>query len=95
MKYYVYILSNKYHTVFYTGVTNDVVQRIQKHKGGFYRKAFSKMYNCHVLLYFEEFTNQQEASDREVDLKRFRRDWKLQLIRKMNPELRDLSEGWG
>jgi putative endonuclease len=90
--YFVYILSNKHLTVFYTGVTNDLARRMIEHKTGFYRKAFSKMYNCSSLLYFEEFETWKEAADREVELKRFRREWKLQLVQKMNPELRDLSE---
>lgn len=94
MKYYVYILSNKHHTVFYTGATNNLARRIFQHKTGFYRRSFTRMYNCYLLLYFEEFKSWKEAADREIELKRFRRDWKLQLIRKMNPELRDLSEGW-
>jgi putative endonuclease len=91
---YVYIISNPHYTVFYTGITNDIKRRITEHKTGFYPRAFSRMYNCNKLLYFEEHGNRNEAANRELVLKRFRREWKMQLIRKMNPELKDLSEEW-
>jgi len=94
MTFYVYIISNQHHTVFYTGITNDIKRRIIEHKTGFYRRAFSRMYNCDKLLYFEEYENRHQAANREVELKRFRREWKMQLIQKMNMGLRDLSEDW-
>jgi putative endonuclease len=65
-----------------------------QHKTGFYKTAFSRMYNCHKLLYYEEHHTWKAAADREVQLKRFRRDWKMQMIRRRNEGMRDLSEGW-
>lgn len=52
------------------------------------------MYNIDQLLYYEEYTSAREAIAREKELKRFKRDWKFQMIRKENPGMRDLSEGW-
>ena len=90
MIYYVYVLSNKKHTVFYTGVTNDIVRRVHEHKD---RKnhSFTSRYNCYQLLYFEEYSSIMEAIAREKELKKFPREWKFQLISRMNPEWIDLS----
>ncbi len=93
MNYYVYILANKRHTVFYTGMTNDIYRRAFEHKIKF-NKGFTQRYNCDQLLYFEEFSSKIEAIAREKELKKFRREIKFQLIRKDNPEFRDLSAGW-
>ena len=93
MIYYVYILTNDRHTVFYTGVTNDIDNRVFLHKVK-YNKGFTAKYNCCKLVYYEEFHSPTEAIHREKQLKKYRRDWKKDLINKMNPEWKDLSEGW-
>lgn len=89
--YFVYILSNKHHTVFYTGFTNDLGRRIEEHKQKV-ADGFTKKYNCNKLLYFEEFNNKEEALHREKQIKRYFRKWKVNLIESMNSEWRDLSE---
>jgi putative endonuclease len=91
--YYVYIITNQHNTVLYTGVTSDLDQRVFEHKTGRY-KGFTSKYNCNKLVYFEEFSDVEEAIKREKQLKRYRRDWKENLIKKMNPTWNDLSEGW-
>ncbi len=88
-KYYVYILSNKYHTVYYTGFTNDLVRRVYEHKQK-YVEGFTKKYRINKLLYFEIFDNPEEGILREKQIKNYRREKKLELIRKENPKIKDL-----
>ena len=90
--YSVYILSNFARIVFYIGVTNDLVRRILQHRNG--ESIFSDKYNCHYLMYFEDYSDVRNAIAREKQLKNWKRAWKIQLIRKDNPDLIDLSEGW-
>jgi putative endonuclease len=92
--YYVYILSNKYHTVFYTGFTDDLGRRIEEHKLKVV-KGFTAKYNCDKLLYYEEYNDMEEALNRERQLKRYKREWKKNLINSMNPDWRDLADDFG
>ena len=93
MIYYVYILTNKHHTVLYTGVTNNIERRVFEHKLKV-NHGFTARYNCDRLVYFEEFQKISVAIRREKQLKKYRREWKHNLIKQMNPEWRDLSDGW-
>jgi len=93
MIYYVYILTNITHTVFYTGITNDIDNRVFLHKVK-YNQGFTSKYNCTKLVYYEEFHNPTEAIHREKQLKKYRRVWKRDLIKKLNPHWKDLSNGW-
>ena len=93
MIYYVYILTNNRHTVFYTGITNNIDNRVFLHKVKF-NKGFTARYNCTKLVYYEEFPDPTEAIHREKQVKKYRRNWKKEMITKMNPEWRDLSENW-
>ena len=92
--YYVYILSNTYHTVFYTGFTNDLGRRIEEHKLRVVQ-GFTAKYNCHKLLYFEEFKDMDEALHREKQLKKYKHDWKIDLFESINPKWSDLAEDFG
>jgi putative endonuclease len=87
--YFVYILTNKTNTVFYTGFTNNLLRRTVEHKLKI-SDGFSKKYKTFKLVYFEHFTNVFLAIKREKRLKRWNREWKLELIKKSNPELKDL-----
>ncbi len=87
-EYYVYIITNKYNTVFYTGVTNDLRRRIYEHKNKLI-KGFTHKYNISKLIYYETYQNINEAIAREKQLKDFRREKKLFLIRKQNPDLKE------
>jgi len=89
--YFIYILSNKHHTVYYTGFTNNLGRRIEEHKQKVV-KGFTNKYNCDKLLYYEEFTDMDEALYREKQIKKYRRNWKENLIESINPEWRDLFE---
>lgn len=88
-KGFVYILTNKNHTVLYVGATKDLKQRIKCHINGT-GAAFTKRYNATILIYFEEFDDYKNAFTREKQLKNWHKDWKLNLIKLFNPELKDL-----
>ena len=87
----VYIVSNFQRTVFYTGVTSNLVQRIWQHKEGAV-EGFTKRYQCKYLLYYELADNMESAIIREKQIKDYRREKKKVLIEGMNPEWKDLYE---
>ena len=87
--YYVYILSNKNHSVFYTGVTNNLIRRVYEHKAKFVQ-GFTQKYNIDQLLYFKEYSDVRTAINREKQIKDYRREKKFQLIEEMNPNWKDL-----
>ncbi|MEK7160915.1 MAG: GIY-YIG nuclease family protein [Patescibacteria group bacterium] len=92
-QFYVYIITNKNNTTFYIGVSDNLMRRISEHKNGLL-EGFSKKYQLHKLVYFEEFGYIFNAIRREKQLKNWHRDWKINLIKRENPNFRDLSEEW-
>ena len=86
---YVYIMSNKHRITFYIGVTSDLKNRIADHKNGI-GSSFTTKYNLVDLLFFEEFPDIYQAIDREKQLKKWHRQWKINLIKSINPEMKDL-----
>ncbi len=86
-------MSNFTRTVFYIGVTNDLVKRVRQHRFG-YGSIFTSKYKCFFLMYYEDFKNIRNALSREKQLKNLQRNWKIELIKKENPEMKDLAEGW-
>jgi putative endonuclease len=92
-QYCVYLLSNKNNTVIYTGMTSNLIKRLYQHKTKRY-KGFTSKYNCDKLVYFEVFTDVNQAIDREKQIKAGNRKRKELLIHTENPEWEDLSEGW-
>jgi putative endonuclease len=88
----VYIVTNKHHIVFYTGVTSDLLSRINQHRNKFYPKSFTARYNIYKLIYYELHSSIVEAIDREKVDKDFSRDKKFGLVERMNPAWRDLYE---
>jgi putative endonuclease len=90
-EYWVYITSNKNRTVFYVGMTNNLARRIGEHKG---RKtpSFTKRYNVDELLYYEAFPTPLQAIKREKQLKTWHRQWKLELIKEFNADMKDLYD---
>ncbi len=87
MTYFVYILASKRNGTLYTGVTNNLAERVFAHKEG-RGSGFTNKYGVNRLVYYEPF---QDAIEREKRLKRWRRQWKIALIENMNPEWDDLS----
>ena len=75
-QYWVYIMTNKSHSVLYTGVTNDLYRRYMEHKNGVV-EGFTKRYRCHSLLYYEFYNNVEEAIVREKEIKGWSRRKKL------------------
>ncbi|WP_366942415.1 GIY-YIG nuclease family protein [uncultured Tenacibaculum sp.] len=87
---FVYILTNTYRTTFYIGVTSNLEKRILEHKQGI-GSAFTKKYNLSDLIYFEKFSDIHQAISREKQLKNWRKEWKINLIKKVNPVLKTLD----
>ena len=85
----VYILASEKHGTLYIGVTSDIVKRIWEHKNDVV-EGFTEKYGVHRLVWFEQHETMESAIQREKMLKKWRRDWKLNLIELMNPEWRDL-----
>ncbi len=88
--FHVYIISNFERTVFYIGVTNNLPRRLFEHKKELV-EGFSKRYKLRYLVYLEETKDVNAALEREKQLKRWHRDWKLTLIKQTNPTLEDLD----
>jgi putative endonuclease len=89
---YVYIVTNKHHTVLYTGVTSNLPNRTYQHKEHIYKKSFSDRYNTEYLVYYEIFEGIQEAIAREKAIKKMTRAKKEALINAFNPNWKDLYE---
>ncbi|WP_396602658.1 GIY-YIG nuclease family protein [Algibacter sp. R77976] len=78
----------------YIGVTDNIDERVKEHKLKIYPKSFTAKYNCDKLVYFEEFEKGDEAVAREKSFKKWKREWKIDLIQNMNPIWGDLSINW-
>ena len=87
----VYILTNDYNAVLYTGVTSDIVRRIQEHKEG-QGSVFTRRYNLKKLVFVHYFPNMYQAIQAEKAIKGGSRSKKIALIEEVNPEWRDLAE---
>jgi putative endonuclease len=93
-QYWVYMVTNKGHTVLYIGVTNDLQQRLFEHRVGADPNSFAWRYQCWKLVHLEEFGDIRAAIAREKQLKNWMRAWKEELMAKQNPEWLDLSADW-
>jgi len=89
--YCVYILASRRNGTLYVGVTSDPVKRIWEHKNDVV-DGFAKKYEIHLLVYYELTPDVNSAIKREKQLKKWRRQWKLELIEKMNPNWNDLYQ---
>ena len=90
--YYVYILATKIGGTLYIGVTNDIARRYQEHRDGLV-DGFTKRYNVKCLVYVEAYPTVLDAIAREKRLKKYPRQWKINLIMANNPRWDDVSEG--
>ena len=91
MSYWVYILASKPFGTLYVGMTNDLVRRVYEHREGL-AEGFSKQHAVKLLVYFEEHPTAAAAIQREKNIKHWSRAWKIELIRKVNSEWRDLYD---
>ena len=89
IKGYTYITTNKNFSVLYIGATKDLKYRIECNKDGT-GAVFTKKYSASILIYFEEFDDYRDAFAREKQLKNWHKDWKWNLAKLSNPELKDL-----
>ena len=92
-QFFVYIITNKNHTVLYTGVTNDLQRRMYEHQNGL-TPGFASKYRCKKLVFWEATLSVDSAIAREKQIKSGSRRKKLDLIKAMNPQWLDLSEAW-
>ena len=91
--FYVYLLTNQNNKVMYVGVTNHLVRRVYEHKTK-QIQGFTEKYNVNKLVYFEETSDVRAAITREKEIKKWRREKKNSLVVTVNPDWKDLSEGW-
>jgi len=88
--YYVYIMSNKHHTVYYVCITNTLERRTMEHIWKLNKNSFTSKYNICKLLYAEDYPTPDQAIAREKQLKKWSRSKKIALIKKQNPTMKDL-----
>ena len=91
--YYVYILASGRNGTLYVGVTNDLGRRIGEHRDGV-ADGFTRRYRVTRLMYYETFDDVTAAIHRESQVKKYKREWKLNLIQRDNVEWRDLAADW-
>ncbi|MGB3456691.1 MAG: GIY-YIG nuclease family protein [Litorimonas sp.] len=91
---YVYILASYKNGTLYIGITNNLHERLREHKENKHPRSFTSQYSVHRLVYFETFDTIGEAIDREKRLKKWNRQWKIDLIEKGNPGWRELNLSW-
>ena len=89
--YFVYLLSSGRNGTLYVGVTNDLTKRVWQHKQGLV-EGFTKRYGIKMLVWYQQTESIEAAIVREKQIKKWNRDWKIELIEKNNPQWRDLYE---
>ena len=92
--YFVYIMASKKNGTLYVGVTSDLARRVFEHKHDLI-EGFTKKYKVHMLVYYEHTNDINSAIEREKVIKRWKRQWKVNLIRRSNPDWRDLCSDLG
>lgn len=88
-RYFVYMLASQRNGTLYVGVSNDLLRRVWQHKQGT-ANGFTKRHRVNRLVWFEETASIEAAIQREKQLKKWRRQWKLELIEASNPYWRDM-----
>lgn len=89
--YFVYILASKRNGTLYIGMTGNLLKRVDQHKNNLVQ-GFTAKYGVHRLVYYEQYHNVYDAINREKQLKKWNRQWKIELIEKDNPQWRDLFD---
>jgi putative endonuclease len=92
LRYWVYILASQPRGTLYIGVTNNILGRVELHRAG-KGSSFTTRYGVSMLVWFEEFDRIADAIQREKSLKRYVRQWKINLIEQSNPQWADLYPG--
>ena len=86
---YVYIMASRRNGTIYIGVTSDLVKRVWEHRNGLV-PGFTKEHGCKLLVWFETYDDLQEARLRELQMKKWKRLWKIDTIERINPNWQDL-----
>ena len=86
---FVYIMASKLNGTLYIGVTSNLPKRVYEHREGLIA-GFTRQYGCNLLVWFEAFDELEQARQRELRMKEWRRDWKIRLIERSNPDWIDL-----
>ena len=89
MNYFVYLMASAKNGTLYAGVTNDLVRRVYEHKNGL-ADGFTSRYSVHQLVWFDSTPSIEAAIHKEKQIKNWKREWKVTLIEKSNPEWLDL-----
>ena len=89
MAYYVYMMTNQYRNVLYTGVTNDLVRRVYEHRNHLIKDSFTARYHVTKLVYFEATEDVKSALEREKQIKSWKRARKDALVESQNPTWED------
>jgi len=89
MVYYVYMMTNRYNNVLYTGVTNDLFRRVYEHRNHLLKDSFTARYHLIKLVYFEETEDVHSAIEREKQIKSWNRTRKNALVESQNPTWED------
>ena len=90
--YWVYILASRPRGTLYVGVTSNLIRRIYEHREGLVA-GFTKAHSVKMSVYYEQHATAMAAIQREKNIKHWPRKWKIDLIRSLNPDWRDLWEG--
>jgi putative endonuclease len=88
-QYFVYILASKRNGTLYIGLTNNLLRRVYEHKNDLV-EGFTRKYRVHMLVYYEIFRNISDSITRQKHMKKWNRQWKINLIEKSNPDWEDL-----
>ena len=91
MSFWVYILASRRNGTLYIGMTDDLVRRAWEHRTGTI-PGFTRKYGIKMLVWFEQHETRESALQRERQLKKWNRSWKLQLIERFNPSWEDLAD---
>ena len=86
---YVYIMASGRNGTLYIGVTSDLIKRVWEHRNGVV-PGFTKKYGCKLLVWYAAYDDLQQARLRELQLKKWKRVWKIREIEAMNPDWKDL-----
>jgi putative endonuclease len=91
MSFWVYILASKRNGTLYIGMTDDLVRRVWEHRSGIIH-GFTRKYGVKMLVWYEQHESRESAFQRERQMKKWNRGWKLRLVEQSNPRWRDLSD---
>lgn len=94
MPYHVYMMANRWNTVLYIGMTDELARRAWEHRTGYYPEAFTWTYQCLKLVWIEEHEDGVSAATRERQMKEWKREWKEKLVKEMNPTWQDIAPAY-